>query len=116
MKKVKITVIKCGLNQKLIDKYVQGNIDPCSYNIEGITFISNGWQKPFGLCDNAWKSMMEYVFTLLHGGGNFYNCHKNSNSFIASCNDGLRPVCYLLEVMDEEVTELFENQLLIKKL
>ena len=33
------------------------------------------------------------------------------NSFIVSCNDGLRPVCYLLEVMDEEVTELFENQL-----
>ena len=53
MKKVKITVIKCGLNQDLIDKYIQANIDPCSYNIEGMTFISNGWQKPFGLCDNA---------------------------------------------------------------
>ncbi len=116
MKKVKNTVIKCGLNQDLIDKYIQANIDPCSYNIEGMIFISNGWQKPFGLCDNAWKSMMEYVFTLSHGGGNFYNCRKNSRSFIVSCNDGLRPVCYLLEVMDEDVTELFENQLLIKKL
>ena len=27
MKKVKITVIKCGLNQDLIDKYIQANID-----------------------------------------------------------------------------------------
>ncbi len=109
MKKVKITVIKCSLNQELIDKYVNSKLKPCNYNKVGMTFISNGWQKPKGLCDNAWKSMMEYVFALSHGGGDFYNCKKNSKSFIASCNDGLRPVCYLIEAMDEDSTELFEK-------
>jgi len=43
MKKVKITVIKCGLNQELIDKYVQVNIDPCSYNIEGKWLAETIW-------------------------------------------------------------------------
>ena len=107
MKKVKITVIKCCLNKDLIDESIK--LKPCNYNKVGMSFFSNGWQKPKGLCDNAWKSMMEYVFTLSHGGGNFYDCKNDSKSFIVSCNDGRRPVCYLIEAMDEESTNLFEK-------
>ena len=76
-----------------------------------MTFIcENGWKKLKGLCDNAWKSMMEYVFTLSHGGGNFYDGElKNPKACIASCNDGFRPVSYLIETIDEDVTDLFQD-------
>jgi uncharacterized repeat protein (TIGR04076 family) len=54
--------------------------------------------------------MMEYVFTLSHGGGNFYGGElKNPKAFIASCNDGFRPVSYLIEAMDDDVTDMFED-------
>lgn len=109
MKKVKITVVKCGWNQELVDKYATPGLKPCDYNTEGMTFISNGWQKPAGLCDNAWKSMMEYVFALSHGAENFYDGElKNRNAFIASCNDGFRPVSFLIEAMDEDADRMFE--------
>ena len=108
MKRVKITVVKCAWHQDLADAYAKPGLKPCTYNREGMVFYSNGWQKPDGLCDNAWKSMMEYVFTLAHGGGNFYNGElKNSKAFIASCNDGFRPVSYLIEASDEEA-DVFE--------
>lgn len=53
------------MHQDLVDKYANPGLEPCTYNSEGMTFISNGWQKPAGLCDNAWKSMMEYVLPYL---------------------------------------------------
>lgn len=41
--------------------------------------------------------------TLAHGGGNFYNGElKNSHAFVASCNDGFRPVSFLLEATDDD--------------
>jgi len=52
------------------------------------------------LCDNAWKSMMEYVIALAHGGGNFYDGWlKDDTMAIISCNDGLRPVIFRVERM-----------------
>ncbi len=49
MKKVKITVVKCTWHQDLVDTYLAtGGSGPCEYNSEGMTFISNGWQKPKG--------------------------------------------------------------------
>lgn len=104
MKKVKITVLKCAFHQDLAERYATPSLHPCTYNKEGMTFLcTNGFQKPEGLCDNAWKSMMEYVFALAHGGGNFYDGEiRNPKQFIASCNDGIRPVSYLIEGMDED--------------
>ncbi len=66
-------------------------------------------QKPEGLCDNAWKSMMEYAMTLAHGGENFYDgWMKDKKSAMVACNDGFRPVIFLLEATDENA-EVFEN-------
>lgn len=110
MKKVKITVIKNAFHQDLAEKYARPGLGPCAHNTEGMTFISNGWQKPKGLCDNAWKSMMEYVFALSHGAENFYDGELlDKKAFIASCNDGFRPVSYLFEALDEESAAMFED-------
>lgn len=57
----------------------------------------NGWKKTEGLCDNAWKCMQEYVIALAHGAESFYDGELlDKHAFVASCNDGFRPVIFLL--------------------
>lgn len=70
---------------------------------EGAVYVANGWQKPEGLCDSAWENMSPFVMALAHGGSNFYDgWMKNPKSAMISCNDGFRPVSFLIEAMDEE--------------
>lgn len=71
----------------------------CKFHQEGQEYIcADGWQKPEGLCDNAWKSMLEYVMTLANGGKDFYGGWINDpNVAIIACNDGLRPVIFKVE-------------------
>ena len=97
------------IKTKLTDKYEGEGLTPCAYNTPEMVFYSNGWQKPKGLCDNAWKSMLEYVMTLSHGDENFYNgWMKDKKSAIVSCNDGFQPVIFKIEATDEEA-EVFEQ-------
>ena len=73
----------------------------------GQVFVANGWQKPENFCDSAWDSISPFVMTLAHGGENFYNgWMKNRKSAMISCNDGFRPVSFLLETMDEEAQQI----------
>jgi uncharacterized repeat protein (TIGR04076 family) len=113
MKKVKITVVKTTFNQDLADmyasdKYATAEVGLCEAHKCGEVYYTNGWQKPQGMCDNAWKSMMEYAMTLAHGGSSFYeDWMRNPKSALVACNDGLRPVSFLLEATDEKA-EIFE--------
>ena len=109
MKKVKITVIEITFNETLAKKYAAPGLSACNYNTVGQIFYTNGWQKPKGLCDNAWKSMQEYAMTLAHGGKNFYDGWlKDEKSAMIACNDGFRPVIFMLEATDEDA-DIFEN-------
>lgn len=70
---------------------------------EGQVFVANGWQRPDGLCESAWESMSPFVMGLVHGEEGFYDgWMKNHRSAMISCNDGFRPMSFLLEAMDEE--------------
>lgn len=53
------------------------------------------------MCDKAWKSMMEYVMTLAHGGQQFYDNEwlNDPNLAVVSCNDGIRPVIFKIEAI-----------------
>ena len=65
--------------------------------------VEEGWQKPQGFCDSAWDSVSPFVMTLAHGGGDFYDgWMKNRKSAMISCNDGFRPVSFLIEALDED--------------
>ena len=87
----------------MAQKYAGEGLTACTYNQSGQVFYTNVWQKPEGLCDNAWKSMMEYAMTLAHGGNDFYDgWMKDKNSAIVTCNDGFRPVIFLLEATEED--------------
>ena len=100
MKKVKITAIRKVWYQDLSAKYENPIEHSCDVE-EGQVFISCEGQKPEGLCDSAWDSMQDYVKELANGGGNFFDgWMKNPHSAMISCNDGFRPVSFLLETME----------------
>ncbi|MGI6594467.1 MAG: TIGR04076 family protein [Christensenellales bacterium] len=102
MKKVKITVKKIVVHKNLIDEYENPIKDACNL-VEGQVFVANGWQKPEGMCDSAWETMSPFVMTLAYGGEDIYSgWMKNKKSAMISCNDGFRPVSFLLETLDEE--------------
>ena len=102
MKKVRITVKKMARYDDLIEQYENPIEHACSMEL-GQTFVANGWNQPEGLCDSAWETMSPFVMTLAHGGEDIYDgWMKNPKSAMISCNDGFRPVSFLLEAMDEE--------------
>ncbi len=102
MKKVKITVMKMARYDDLIEQYENPILHACSMQLDQV-FIANGWQKPEGMCDSAWETMSPFVMALAHGARDFYDgWMKNPASAMISCNDGFRPVSFLLETMEEE--------------
>ncbi len=72
MNQLKITVLERAWNEDLAKEYATPDLTICEYHHEGEVFCSNGWQKPEGRCENAWKCMQEYVIALAHGAENFY--------------------------------------------
>ena len=69
---------------------------------EGQVFISDGGKKPEGLCGSAWESMSAFVMALAYGAEGLYEgWMKNPRSVMISCNDGFRPVSFLIEVIEE---------------
>ena len=101
MKKIKITVMRMACYKDLMAKYENPIKHTCDLH-EGQVFIADGWQKPEGLCDSAWESISPFVMTLAHGGENFYDgWMKDPKSAMISCNDGFRPVSFLIETLKE---------------
>ena len=102
MKKCRITVMKVARYDDLIAKYENPIEHACDMK-EGQVFIANGWERPEGFCLSAWESMSAFVLTLSYGGGDFYDgWMKNKKSAMISCNDGFRPVSFLIEALDED--------------
>lgn len=102
MKKVRITVKKMARYDDLIEAYENPIEHACDLQL-GQVFIANGWSKPTELCQSAWDSMSAFVMTLSHGGENLYDgWMKNRRSVMISCNDGFRPVSFLIEALDED--------------
>ena len=105
MKKVRITVIRKASYPDLMAKYENPLENPCDME-EGMVFISEKGTRPEGLCLSAWETLKPFVETLAQGGGNFYdNWMKDPESALLSCNDGFRPVSFLVETIKEAPEE-----------
>lgn len=101
MKKVKITVMRRTVYTDLIEKYENPIEHTCDMKV-GQVFIADGFQRPEGFCDSAWDTLSPFIMTLAHGGGDFYDgWMKNKKSAMLSCNDGFRPVSFLIETIEE---------------
>ena len=105
MKKIRITVMRKVCHQDLMDKYENPIEHACDME-EGQVFVASGWKRPEGFCESAWETLSPFVMALAHGAEDFYDgWMKNKKSAMLSCNDGFRPVSFLVEAMDEDAEE-----------
>ena len=101
MKNVKITAVRKADYKDLQSMYENVIEHTCDLE-EGMKWVSREGKKPEGMCDEAWKSMREFVEALARGEGNFFDgWMKNPYSAMISCNDGFRPVSFLIESIEE---------------
>ena len=102
MKKVRITVKRIACYPDLIEEYENPIEHACEMEL-GQSFIANGWKRPEGFCDSAWETVSPFVLALSYGATDIYDgWMKNKKSAMISCNDGFRPVSFLLEALDED--------------
>ena len=102
MKKCRITVMRKADYPDLSAQYENPLENPCDMEA-GQVFVANGWERPEGLCLSAWESMSPFVLALSHGAEGLYDgWMKNPRSAMISCNDGFRPVSFLIEALDED--------------
>ena len=100
MSKVRITIMRIACYRDLMEKYENPMEHACDMK-EGQVFVADGWKKPEGFCDSAWDSISPFVMTLAYGGEDIYEgWMKNKRSAMISCNDGFRPVSFLLEAIE----------------
>ena len=106
MKKVKITVLKTEFYPELAERYLTEGREagPCPFqNVGDVFYYEGGAEKPEGLCQSAWDTMSPFVLALSHGGQGFYGgWMKDPRSVMLSCNDGFRPVSFLVEALEED--------------
>jgi len=94
---IRITAIRKA-DYKDLQAIYENPIEHSCDVLEGQVWISRNGMKPVGFCPSAWESMQWFVAELAAGRGNFYDgWMRNPNSAFISCNDGFRPVSFLLE-------------------
>ena len=99
MKRLKITVMRMARYDDLMAQYENPIEHACDMQLGQVFIVENG-QKPQGMCDSAWESMLPFVEELARGGGNFFDgWMRNPHSAMISCNDGFRPVSFYIEVI-----------------
>lgn len=103
MTDVRITVIRKARYDDLSEKYERPIEHACSLS-EGQVFFAHGDIMPEGFCHSAWNSIYPFVLALSNGARDIYDgWMKDPRSAMISCNDGFRPVSFLLEAIDDSI-------------
>ena len=95
----KITALNHAIYEDLIEKYELPQINPCPIEV-GFVFISDGINKPEGLCDSAWETLYPFIESIKNNKPIFRNWMRDDSKAIVSCNDGIRPMTFLIERID----------------
>lgn len=96
--KCKVTVVKKGLNQDVIDEYLEQpeGFKICSKVADNQEFIiDNPYEMPTGMCPKAWTDIRIYIIAIASGGK--FPLMKVTHSTLASCSDFFRPVIFKIE-------------------
>ena len=99
---VRISAVRKTEYPDLMAKYENPIEHTCDISV-GDVFISVDGARPEGFCESAWDSVKPFVGVLASGGGDFYGgWMRDPHSAMISCNDGFRPVSFLLETVKED--------------
>lgn len=103
----KITVLKKSYTPALAEQYLANpQVGPCAVFEEGqeILIDKNAYfsmQIPSGFCAEAWHAVAHYVYAALQGGAIMDGWTNDPKVMIACCNDGVRPVIFKIERIDD---------------
>lgn len=96
---VRIRVLRRACYTDLMERYERKMEEPCQMR-EGQTFCCYEAMMPAGFCQSAWLSLYPYVLALASGAASIHGeWMKDPYSALVSCNDGFRPVSFLLETI-----------------
>ncbi|MBU1050782.1 TIGR04076 family protein [Candidatus Bipolaricaulota bacterium] len=103
MSKYRITVVKRHSFQDLVDEYVPDHLHPswgpCGKFTDGQVFDYKG-TPPEGFCSRAFASIWgDLSVVMCKGNAGWIN---KPGTMITCCNDGLTPVVFKLERIEEE--------------
>ncbi len=107
MPKVRITVLKRAVYTDLQDEYLDRGAfpqgyGPCQNMKDGQTFVIEGFfpEKPDDFhCEGAWSDIQRKLMTVMYGGD--LPWVKQPGTAVASCTDGLRPVSFKIERLED---------------
>lgn len=104
--KCKITVLRREFFQDLAEEYLANPEEgKCTLFHDGQEFLldqGDFWRMMDGkFCSEAWDAISRYVYTALQGGSIMRGWTKDEKVMISCCNDGVRPVIFKIERIDE---------------
>lgn len=105
MPKVQITVLKRTFHHDLVNEHIESEafrqqFAKCSVFEEGQTFVSEDWPtKPEGFCERAWPDIRHEAAMVMYGAS--IPWIEKPGYTITCCNDGLRPVIFKIERIDD---------------
>lgn len=106
MPKVRVTVAKLAVHEDLIQKHLHPNRLPqglraCDVFEEGQQFDIEDWPgRPDDFtCDWAWSDIQRDVARIMFGGNPFWMAKQGTT--MTCCSDGLRPVSFLVERIED---------------
>ena len=100
LNKVRITAMRQTTYPDLMEQFENPIEHACDMTL-GRTFIVEDCKQPEGMCYSAWETLLPWVRDLAEGGGDFFDGWMNNpHSAMISCNDGFRPVSFLVETIE----------------
>lgn len=103
MKKVKITVLKKEFYPDFAEEFLSDGKETgaCSLLEVGDSFIfEGGAQMPEGFCPWAWIDIYNNV-SAISSGATYCPWNKKDGLTIACCTDGIRPVVFKIEAINQ---------------
>lgn len=101
-KEVSIKVIRISFYPDIAAEYLTegAKVGSCPILKEGDEFIYKGdVTMPEGFCPWAWNDI-NHVVTALSNGASYTPWNKRENETIVCCGDGIRPVSFLVKVVE----------------
>jgi len=105
MPKARITVLKRTFQQDILDEQIpdasfRKSFEPCPIFAVGQTFVSEDWPaQPGGFCERAWPDIRHEVAMVMYGASIPWIAEPGFT--ITCCNDGLRPVIFKIERIED---------------